>query len=108
MEEDLIMKKSIEYADSKLDESSTISILECFDWADIADAFEAGVKWARENPEYKPTPVEYVVEDVQYGQPCELCPFLHITNKDCSLLFKERFGAKCSIYALRFVDNPLT
>ena len=53
MEEDLIMKKSIEYADSKLDESSTISIheqkkMECFDWADLADAFESGARWYRE------------------------------------------------------------
>ena len=50
--EDLIAKKSIEYADSKLDESSTISIheqkkMECFDWADLADAFEAGAEWYR-------------------------------------------------------------
>ena len=51
--EDLIAKKSIEYADSKLDESSTISIheqkkMECFDWADLADAFDAGATWYRE------------------------------------------------------------
>lgn len=109
MEEDLIMRKSIEYADSKLDESSTISIheqkkMECFDWADIADAFEAGVKWARENPEYEPMLVERFVEDdeTQTGQPCELCPFQHITNKDCSLLFEKHFGKKCATFAVRF------
>lgn len=54
--EDLIAKKSIEYADSKLDESSTISIheqkkMECFDWADLADAFEAGARWMEQELE---------------------------------------------------------
>ena len=107
MEEDLIMEKSIEYADSKLDESSTISIheqkkMECFDWADIADAFEAGVKWARENPEYKPMLVEYGDVD-QPGQPCPLCPF-HKTPyaQTCSALFEKHFGKKCTTFAVRF------
>jgi len=75
---------------------------------DLLDAFKAGVEWARQNPEYKPMLVEYEDETVS-GQHCELCSFHNITNAEtCSSLFEKRFGGKCTIYALRFVDNSLT
>ena len=75
---------------------------------DLLDAFKAGVKWVRENPEYKPMLVEY--EDVsQSGQPCELCPFYNIANNEngCASLFEERFGGKCTKFGVRFVNKSL-
>lgn len=77
--------------------------------AGYVKGFKAGVEWARQNPEYKPMLVERLVEydETQNGQPCELCPFHHITNKDCSLLFEERFGGKCATFGVRFVGKSL-
>ena len=50
MEDDYISKKAVEYADSELDPncpySKNIQRKELqFDWAAIADAFEAGARW---------------------------------------------------------------
>ena len=45
-----IFDASIAYADSRLDPNSPKYIqkkMECFDWCDLADAFEAGAKWQR-------------------------------------------------------------
>ena len=69
----------------------------------IKEAFIAGAEWVIQSHEYKPMLVEY-----DSGQPCELCPFNNITNANaCSSLFEERFGGKCSRFALRFAYNSL-
>lgn len=55
--EEFINQKATEYADSKLDKdcpySKNVQRKERqFDWADIADAFEAGAKWMAKLPPY--------------------------------------------------------
>lgn len=55
--DNFISQKSTEYADSKLDKdcpySKNVQRKERqFDWADIADAFEAGAKWMAKLPPY--------------------------------------------------------
>ena len=70
--------------------------------ASVRDAFIDGVKWARQNPEYKPELVEYYEED-QTGQPCSLCPFHKIPYaQSCSALFEKHFGKSCATFAVRF------
>jgi len=55
--DNFISQKSTEYADSELDKdcpySKNVQRKERqFDWADIADAFEAGAKWMAKLPPY--------------------------------------------------------
>lgn len=63
--DDFIAKKAIEYADSKIDPNAPQQPqkeMECFDWADIASAFEAGARWMAQLPpwnEIAPSPPQF-------------------------------------------------